>query len=195
MAQIFASERKSVPAPARRTKPADAHPIRQNAQTPAPGHDLSGLQTRADGSAVVAQLARWGQAAAQRQEQDEGAGTSGAQGLPADLRTGMEQLSGTDMSAVKVHYNSSRPASVNAHAYAQGSDIHLAPGQERHLPHEAWHTVQQAQGRVRPTHEVQGVAINDDAALEQEADQMGARAVAQARSLSALPDPQEPDSS
>lgn len=195
MAQIFASERKSVPAPARRTKPADAHPIRQNAKTPAPGHDLSGLQSRADGSAVVAQLARWGQAAAQRQEQDEAAGTSGAQSLPADLRTGMEQLSGTDMSAVKVHYNSSRPASVNAHAYAQGSDIHLAPGQERHLPHEAWHTVQQAQGRVRPTHEVQGVAINDDAALEQEADQMGARAVAQARSLSALPDPQEPDSS
>lgn len=50
-----------------------------------------------------------------------------------------------------MHYNSSRPAQLQALAYAQGSDIHLGPGQERHLPHEAWHGVQQAQGRVQPT--------------------------------------------
>ena len=31
---------------------------------------------------------------------------------------------------------------ADALAYAQGSDIHLAPGQEQHLPHEAWHVVQ-----------------------------------------------------
>ena len=68
------------------------------------------------------------------------------------------------------------PAAVGALAYAQGSDIHLAPGQERHLPHEAWHVVQQRQDRVRPTASAGGVAINDDAALEQEADAMGARA-------------------
>ncbi|HAP61901.1 MAG TPA: hypothetical protein DCR93_21180, partial [Cytophagales bacterium] len=32
-----------------------------------------------------------------------------------------------------------------------GTDIHLAPGQQKHLPHEAWHVVQQKQGRVKPT--------------------------------------------
>ncbi|MEM7041075.1 MAG: DUF4157 domain-containing protein [Bacteroidota bacterium] len=36
-----------------------------------------------------------------------------------------------------------------AHAYDQGTDIHIGPGQEKHLPHEAWHVVQQKQGRVR----------------------------------------------
>lgn len=61
------------------------------------------------------------------------------------------QSSGHSMDNVKVHYNSSEPASLQAHAYAQGTDIHLASGQERHLPHEAWHIVQQAQGRVKPT--------------------------------------------
>jgi len=66
---------------------------------------------------------------------------------------------------------------VNAHAYAQGTDIHVASGQERHLPHEAWHVVQQAQGRVKPTLQMKGVAINDDLGLEREADMMGARAV------------------
>ena len=37
----------------------------------------------------------------------------------------------------------SQPAQLQAHAYAQGSNIFIAPGQERHLPHEAWHVVQQ----------------------------------------------------
>ncbi|MFN7897619.1 MAG: DUF4157 domain-containing protein, partial [Cyanobacteriota bacterium] len=85
--------------------------------------------------------------------------------------------SGLSMDHVRVHYNSSQPAQLNALAYAQGSDIHLAPGQERHLPHEAWHVVQQAQGRVRPTLQMKdGVQVNDDVGLEQEADEMGARA-------------------
>lgn len=34
--------------------------------------------------------------------------------------------------------------------YEQGTDIHVGPGQEQHLPHEAWHEVSQRQGRVRP---------------------------------------------
>jgi hypothetical protein len=78
---------------------------------------------------------------------------------------------------VRVHYNSPQPAQLNALAYAQGSDIHLAPGQERHLPHEAWHVVQQAQGRVRPTLQMAGgVAVSDNAGLEREADVIGAQA-------------------
>jgi hypothetical protein len=99
-------------------------------------------------------------------------------GMPDALKTGVEALSGLSMDHVRVHRNSPKPAQLQAHAYAQGSDIHLAPGQERHLPHEAWHVVQQAQGRVRPTLQLQpGVAVNDDAGLEAEADAMGARAL------------------
>ncbi|MDW3193325.1 MAG: DUF4157 domain-containing protein [Cytophagales bacterium] len=98
-------------------------------------------------------------------------------GMPDDLKSGIENLSGMDMSDVKVHYNSAKPASVGAHAYAQGSSIHLGPGQEKHLAHEAWHTVQQKQGRVQPTTSVNGVAVNDSASLEKEADVMGAKAM------------------
>jgi hypothetical protein len=99
-------------------------------------------------------------------------------GLPNQLKAGIESLSGMSMDHVKVHYNSDKPAQLNAHAYAQGSEIHLASGQEKHLPHEAWHVVQQAQGRVRPTRQMKGMAVNDNPGLEAEADAMGARAMA-----------------
>lgn len=98
-------------------------------------------------------------------------------GMPDNLKSGLENLSGMDMSDVRVHYNSSKPATVGAHAYAQGSSIHLGPGQERHLAHEAWHTVQQKQGRVQPTTSVNGVAVNDSPSLEKEADVMGSKAM------------------
>lgn len=101
-------------------------------------------------------------------------------GLPDALKSGIESLSGLSMDHVQVHRNSSKPAQLDAHAYAQGSDIHLAPGQDQHLPHEAWHVVQQAQGRVKPTMQQKGgVPVNDDAGLECEADAMGARAIGQ----------------
>lgn len=100
-------------------------------------------------------------------------------GMPDGLKAGIESLSGVSLDQVKVHYNSSQPAQLGAHAYAQGSDIHVAPGQEQHLPHEAWHVVQQAQGRVQPTMRMNdGVPVNDDATLENEADVMGSKAMA-----------------
>jgi hypothetical protein len=100
-------------------------------------------------------------------------------GLPDGLKSGIEALSGVAMDHVRVHYNSAKPAQLSAHAFAQGNDIHLAPGQDQHLPHEAWHIVQQAQGRVQPTLHLQdGVAVNDDPGLEREADQMGEQALA-----------------
>jgi len=71
--------------------------------------------------------------------------------LPESLKSGVESLSGMQMDRVVVHDNSRKPAQLNAHAYAQGSQIHIAPGQESTLPHEAWHVVQQEQGRVSPT--------------------------------------------
>lgn len=103
-------------------------------------------------------------------------------GLPGPLRTGVESLSGVSMENVRVHYNSNEPAAVQAKAYAQGQDIHLGPGQEHHLAHEAWHVVQQQQGRVAPTMMANGVAINDSPALETEADIQGARAAASGES-------------
>jgi hypothetical protein len=100
----------------------------------------------------------------------------GGSALPPGLRAGIESLSGMDMGTVRVHYRSPMPATLNALAYAQGSNIHLAHGQEHHLPHEAWHVVQQLQGKVRATTSVEGVGVNDDASLEREADRMGDQA-------------------
>ncbi|CAO3408467.1 eCIS core domain-containing protein [Azospirillum largimobile] len=105
--------------------------------------------------------------------------TSAGDGLPAQLKAGIQRLSGLSLEGVRVYRNSLLPAQLKAHALAQGTDIHLAPGQEHHLPHEAWHVVQQAQGRVRPTVQLkEGVPVNDDPGLEQEADRMGAKAMA-----------------
>ena len=100
------------------------------------------------------------------------------------------------MDNVKVHYNSSHPMQLNALAYAKGSDIHVAPGQEDHLPHEAWHIVQQAQGRVQSTMQMKdGVPVNDDAGLEHEADVMGEKAIAyEGRQCYALRPPTMPAS-
>lgn len=98
-------------------------------------------------------------------------------GLPDNIKTGIENLSGYSMDDVKVHYNSDKPAQLNALAYAQGTEIHVAPGQEKHLTHEAWHVVQQMQGRVQPTKQLQGLNVNDCAGLESEADMMGDKSV------------------
>lgn len=99
-------------------------------------------------------------------------------GLPDNLKSGIENLSGYSMDDVNVHYNSDKPAELQAHAYAQGTDIHIASGQEKHLPHEAWHVVQQKQGRVKPTLQMKGdIPVNDDAGLENEADIMGNEAL------------------
>lgn len=97
-------------------------------------------------------------------------------GLPPQLKTGVENLSGYSMDRVRVHYHSSKPAQLHALAYAEGNDIYVASGQERHLPHEAWHVVQQMQGRVRPTGMVAGIPVNDMPSLEREADVMGEKA-------------------
>ncbi|MBQ7081323.1 MAG: DUF4157 domain-containing protein [Fibrobacter sp.] len=100
-------------------------------------------------------------------------------GMPDNLKSGIESLSGFSMDDVRVHYNSSKPATVRALAYTQGTDIHVAPGQEKCLPHEAWHVAQQMAGRVSPTTNINGMPVNDNAALEHEADVMGEMAVSQ----------------
>lgn len=95
-----------------------------------------------------------------------------ATGLPDKLKAGVELLAGYSLDGVKVHYNSAQPAYLQALAYAQGTDIQLAPGQESHLPHEAWHVSQHQQGRVTPTEQLAGNVSINDAALEEEANRL-----------------------
>ena len=98
-------------------------------------------------------------------------------GLPDNLRAGLEKLSGVELSDVKVHQNSHKPQQVGALAYTKGKDIHIAPGQERYLPHEGWHAVQQKQGIVSAEFQLKsGLAVNADEHLEKEADIMGKKA-------------------
>jgi len=98
--------------------------------------------------------------------------------MPDNLKSGLEELSGIDLSDIRVHQNSNKPQQIGALAYTQGNDIYIAPGQEKHLPHEGWHAVQQKQGRVEPTTQMKtGVPVNDDGGLEKEADIMGSKAV------------------
>jgi Domain of unknown function (DUF4157) len=136
---------------------------------------LSPVQRRVDGGREASADLASGIASARGSGQ---ALRSNRTGLPDPLKSGIESLSGMALDNVKVHYNSAQPAQLNALAYTQGSDIHVAPGQEQHLPHEAWHVVQQAQGRVKPTIQMKdGVTVNDDQGLEREADVMGAKAL------------------
>ena len=83
-------------------------------------------------------------------------------GLPDNLKSGIESLSGMSMDSVRVHYNSSQPAQLNALAYAQGTDIHVAPGQEQHLPHEVRPVMKQEQGRTNSVMQKKGVVQRDE---------------------------------
>lgn len=110
-------------------------------------------------------------------------------GLPDSLKAGVESLSGYSLDNIRIHYNSPKPTEVSALAYTQGTEIHVGPGQEQHLAHEAWHVVQQKQGRVQATMQMKGVAINDDQGLEREADVMGNMAKTVQRKALPLSDP------
>ena len=102
-----------------------------------------------------------------------GKGSQHAGSLPGDLKTGAENISGIDMTDVRVHYNSEIPSHIDALAYTAGEDIYLGPDQEKHLPHETWHVVQQKQRRVDGGVQAMGRRINTDIGLETEADRIG----------------------
>lgn len=91
-------------------------------------------------------------------------------GIPGPLKERVENRSGLSLDDVKIHYHSEAPAKVGALAYTQGNHVYISPGQEKHLSHELGHVVQQKQGRVRPTGIVENKPLNDDQALEREAD-------------------------
>lgn len=120
----------------------------------------------------------------QREQASPGLPASGGgRPMPAAVQAKMEGAFGADFSSVRVH-ESPHAAAMGALAFTQGTDIHFAPGQyapgsqrgQELLGHELTHVVQQSQGRVRATAQAKGVALNDDASLEREADDLGARA-------------------
>ncbi|HYI38778.1 MAG TPA: DUF4157 domain-containing protein [Allosphingosinicella sp.] len=151
----------------------------QSRRAPRPPEPTYGVAVAGPRHRQLTQLATALNAAPRLSTEAAARGGPGSTRLPERLKNGVEALSGIAMDNVRVHYDSPRPAQLQAHAFAQGGDIHLAPGQAHQLPHEAWHVAQQAQGRVTPTAQLNGgVAINDDSGLEREADAMGARALA-----------------
>ncbi|WP_217995075.1 DUF4157 domain-containing protein [Methylogaea oryzae] len=116
--------------------------------------------------------------------------------MPHQLKAAVENLSGVPLDNVRVHYNSAKPAQLQALAYTQGTDIYIGPGQERQVAHEAWHVVQQAEGRVQATRQMKGkIPLNDDPRLEREADEMGARLqTTDAAAVANQPSPAQPHS-
>ncbi|PLX14912.1 MAG: hypothetical protein C0599_17965 [Salinivirgaceae bacterium] len=114
------------------------------------------------------------------QKKSEGNGSA----LPGKVQKKMENSFGADFSNVKVHPNSSKASQLKAQAFTQGNNIHFAPGKynpesqsgQALIGHELTHVEQQRAGKVKPTTQAKGYAINDDASLEKEADQKGAMA-------------------
>lgn len=106
------------------------------------------------------------------------AGTSTVKPNEAQIKHNVSVLKGKDVTQAKVHYNSSEPAKVNAAAYAQGTNVHLAPGQDHLMGHELTHVAQQMGGEVNAGKQANNglVNINDDPKLEREADEIGAKA-------------------
>lgn len=95
------------------------------------------LVKKVDNSSQVQQAAQFKKMANSQSSEHKQLQKRSSSEMPALLKTGIENLSGIGMDDVKVHYNSSKPAQLQAHAFAKGSEIHLGPGQEKHLPHEA----------------------------------------------------------
>ncbi|MBK7337611.1 MAG: DUF4157 domain-containing protein [Saprospirales bacterium] len=128
------------------------------------------LQMKKEGSAI------------QRQEEG-GSGASGPSSLPESLVNSASEHFGSDFSDVQVHTDSQKAGDLGALAYTQGKDIHFAPNTydpasstgKSLIGHELTHVVQQSEGRVQATGEIDGMPLNDDHSLEREADDMGSR--------------------
>ena len=123
----------------------------------------------------------------------------GAVPVPARMRSGGSCACGgecprceapgtTDTSpldGVRVHFNSQRAQDLGALAFTQDRQIHIVPGQwapdtaagRDLLGHELGHVLQQRRGRVAPNARLGATALNDDGALEREADTLGQRAL------------------
>lgn len=112
----------------------------------------------------------------ERRQKTVGA-ASGRTGIPGAVQARFEAVSGLSFEDVRVHYNSSRPAQLGAHAYTRGNQVYIGPGQERHLEHELGHVIQQKLGIVKADGYINGLPVNRDPRLERAADMGASRPV------------------
>ncbi len=94
--------------------------------------------------------------------------TANLTGMSGRLKAGMEAFSGINFLGIPDHTNSSKPAQLNALTHTQRQGLYLDPGQEKHLPHEGWHAVQQKKGQVKPTMHAKGGSISEAAGRSSE---------------------------
>ena len=106
--------------------------------------------------------------------------TETSQTLPSNVKDQMEGNLQADFSSVKIK-ESEKATQAGALAYTQGNEITFAPGKfqphnqdgQELLGHELTHVLQQRSMNVPTTKQQKGLSINDDPALENQADQMG----------------------
>lgn len=106
----------------------------------------------------------------QKQKADQSGKRDNITGIPVQMKAYAENLYGSSLDHVRVHYQSEKPRQFHALGYTQGTDVYLGPGQEKHLMHELCHVIQQKKGVVKPTSIEGGHAINDSMSLEKEAE-------------------------
>ena len=136
-------------------------------QSPARSSYLASIQRKAAGDLPSAQL-----------KESDGAGSA----LPAQTQQKMERSFGADFSDVRVHQGA-QATEMGAHAYAQGANLHFAPGQynpgsqsgDALIGHELTHVVQQKSGKVSSP-QGKGASVVADHGLESQADRAGDRA-------------------
>jgi hypothetical protein len=85
------------------------------------------------------------------------------------MKEHFENLSNFSFDDVRMHYNSDKPAQLNALAYTQGNKMFVEPGEKKYLGYLA----QQKQDQVESTMRMQWVSVNCDVSFEKEANMMG----------------------
>jgi hypothetical protein len=172
-------QRKAAPAPSSMDRaPAPSSMDR------APAPSVGSADSARDWSAALGFTGSATEAPVQAKGADSGAratlaGGGSGQGLDEGVRGTMEQSFGADFSSVRVHQDG-QAESLGAQAFAQGDDLHFAPGKydassqsgQALIGHELAHVVQQRAGRVS-TGQAKGGQVHTDLSLEAEADRAG----------------------
>lgn len=110
------------------------------------------------------------QAVIQKAEEKQRRQQPNLTGIPTQMKLDFERRSGLSFDDVRVHYNSDKPRKIGALAYTQIPQVHIGPGQERHLRHELGHVVQQKTMNIVSNTSSVGYEINNDPKLEEHAD-------------------------
>lgn len=108
----------------------------------------------------------------QKKEQKPQESKTDHTGIPAGIKTQFQAFSGLSFDDVRIHYGSDKPAQMQAYAFTQGNDVYIGPGQEKHLPHELGHVIQQKRQRLPATCFFAGRPVNTDIRMERLADSL-----------------------